>query len=54
MTEDRYRELDSFGAFLTDEEVMEGWHFCPDWDDMLVGPGMEAMDSCLCARAGQP
>jgi hypothetical protein len=35
-------------AKLSDEELRAGWHFCPDWNFMLVGPGMRAMDACSC------
>lgn len=55
MNQDRYRELDRFGSSLTEEEVKEGWHYCPDWDAMLIGPSMpEEMKACLCHRAGIP
>lgn len=33
---------------LTGEELKEGWHFCPDWDGLLIGPGMMEVDYCLC------
>jgi len=23
---------------LTEEEIAAGWHWCPDWDDLLIGP----------------
>lgn len=23
-------------------------HFCPEWDGLLVSPGMPEMDACLC------
>ena len=32
----------------TPQEVAEGWHFCPEWDGLLVGPGMiEDETTCL-------
>jgi hypothetical protein len=34
---------------LTQEEIDKGWHWCPDWDDLLIGPGMEEIKACLCA-----
>lgn len=33
---------------LTSNELAEGWHFCPEWDDLLIGPGMGETESCLC------
>jgi hypothetical protein len=28
--------------------VKQGWHWCDDWDDMLIGPGMDALVGCTC------
>jgi hypothetical protein len=37
---------------LTAEELAEGWHWCPNWDDLLVGPGMELeLSCCRCKEA---
>lgn len=33
---------------LTQTELKQGWHFCVEWDCMLVGPGMPEMEACLC------
>lgn len=41
-------ELDP-NAQLTEEEVAEGWHFCPDWDFMLVGNDTPEKDGCCCS-----
>lgn len=39
MTETRWRELmDNQELKLTGDEMQEGWHWCPEWDDLLVGP----------------
>lgn len=38
------------GLKLTPEEISNGWHFCWDWDGLLIGPGMGEMKSCKCAR----
>jgi hypothetical protein len=35
-------------AVLTEEEQAEGWHRCPDWDFMLVGPNMPELGGCSC------
>jgi len=47
----RWVELnDSEGNRLTSEEIDAGWHFCPDWDGLLIGPGMREMELCLCGK----
>lgn len=49
MTNERYMTVERSASLpLTTDEVSEGWHFCLDWDGMLVGPGMVAFESCLC------
>jgi hypothetical protein len=41
MTLDRYRELmQPDGPPLTAEEIDAGWHFCLEFDGLLVGPEM--------------
>lgn len=41
MTQDRYcRLMESSALELTPEELAEGWHFCWDWDGLLVSPSM--------------
>jgi hypothetical protein len=39
-------EADPAGC-LTQEEVLAGWHWGPDWDLMLVGPDGEG---CSCGH----
>lgn len=49
MTKKRYNRLmDDLNARLTKEEVVEGWHFCCEWDGLLIGPGMEQEIDCGC------
>jgi len=48
MTLERYQEVNFVGKGLTKEEVKEGWHFCSEWDQLLVGPGMPEKDACIC------
>lgn len=48
MTEERYRVLDRLGEGLTPEEIASGWHYCFEWDGMLIGPGMPEMRVCIC------
>ena len=33
---------------LTEREIADGWHFCPEWDGLLIGPGMDEWDDCPC------
>lgn len=40
--------LDNEG--LTDEEIKAGWHFCPEWDYLLVGPETaDTWECCTCS-----
>jgi len=48
MTEQRYREVEVDNKPLTKEELEDGWHFCPEWDYMLIHPSFDAADACLC------
>lgn len=59
MTNKRYNELmralkpnqsnpNENVAVLSQEEFNEGWHYCTDWDYLLVGPEMKEYDSCTC------
>jgi hypothetical protein len=50
MDHKRYCEIESgiTDAKLTSEEIAEGWHFCREWDGLLIGPGMPEMEACLC------
>lgn len=51
----RYWELEAgWDAKLTLEERADGWHFCPDWDFMLIGPTMPEWETCTCAWTGKP
>jgi hypothetical protein len=33
---------------LTAEEISQGWHFCPEFDFLLVGPRQPEQDFCDC------
>ena len=56
MTVQRYDELmksemeDDEVLSLTPDEIAKGWHFCWDWDGLLVGPGMKEQESCVCLK----
>jgi len=45
MTPERYNALmdwnnEGLELSLTDDEIEQGWHWCGDWDFLLVGPDM--------------
>jgi hypothetical protein len=48
MDRERYIELDSAGEGLTPEEWERGWHWCLEWDGMLVGPNSHEALVCSC------
>lgn len=51
MTDERFAELMSDDdATLSDSEIYAGWHFCPDWDGLLIGPGMIEIECCTCVK----
>jgi len=62
MTEHRYKDLmdwimgnmDLPPTDLTPAEQAEGWHFCREWDGLLVGPGMEELEPCTCLPQEHP
>jgi hypothetical protein len=36
-------------AYLTDAERDEGWHFCYDWDGMLIHTSDVEFEACQCS-----
>ncbi len=49
MTRTRWiRLMDDDDAQLTEREVAAGWHWCAEWDGLLVGPGMGELECCRC------
>jgi len=48
MNNDRYFKCEFGNEPLTREEINQGWHWCENWNDMLVGPGMKEMECCYC------
>lgn len=45
----RYEQLLSNPKMtLTEDEVKEGWHFCLNWDGMLLHPEDREMQCCHC------
>jgi hypothetical protein len=50
MTNERYKDLmdNHTASLLTPEEWQEGWHYCPEWDFMLIEPNTPESESCTC------
>lgn len=49
MTEERYRALNrNMDLTLTPEEVAAGWHFCYEWDGMLIHREDMEAKACRC------
>jgi len=49
MTPERYRELNGpVSIDLTAAEMRQGYHFCPDWDFMLIRLGEPGGEPCYC------
>lgn len=55
MKDKRWKELmaDENGT-LTKEEMEQGWHWCLDFDLLLVGPGMGEQHNCHCFDKPNP
>jgi len=50
MSEVRLNQLErDKNATLTGEELQQGYHFCPDWDFILIGPNSPEKDGCCCS-----
>ena len=53
MTAARYRLLSTSDTDdLTPEETAQGWHFCPDWDYMLIHNLDPEIEGCCCEWKG--
>lgn len=52
ITKARWIELERDGGQLTPEEFASGWHYCWDWDGLLIGPGCPEIECCTCTSAG--
>lgn len=48
MTPKRLFELETAQSNLSKEELDLGFHFCPDWDYMVVGPNDPESHACGC------
>lgn len=49
MSNERYQELmDNPNLWLTAEEIEAGWHFCCEWDYLLIHPSHPEAECCTC------
>lgn len=49
MKNDRLHDLyTGVSEKLTDEELSQGWHWCYDFDGLIVGPDTAEEESCNC------
>lgn len=48
MTRDRWHHLNKTGEALNPQEIAEGWHYCHDWDGLLIHPGDPEAECCSC------
>lgn len=49
MDRERWMDIEYNDSKRTADEIAEGWHFCGNWNEMLLGPGMhEFDDGCGC------
>ena len=52
MSHNRYMELSNdLALHLTKAEYDAGWHFCFDWDGMLIHKDWPEADCCTCRKA---
>ena len=54
MTPERWAELQEEDEPLTPEEITEGWHWCWEFDGLLVGPGSSELHCCQCLDPDHP
>jgi hypothetical protein len=50
MTNKRRVQLESGEGSMTEQEKDQGWHFCPDWDFMVIGPASPEVYVCCCEK----
>lgn len=49
MSKERYTELmNNTTLSLTAGEYENGWHFCNDWDDLLIHRNWPEAECCTC------
>jgi hypothetical protein len=48
MTNERFKQVDRDHGTLTLEEMRDGWHFCPEFDQLLTqGEERDAEGRCV-------
>lgn len=45
-----WKQYNKAGQILPDHLIRLGWHYCSDWDGLLIGPGMPEMACCTCQK----
>lgn len=55
MDSNRYKELmkGHLRCALTEAEIEQGWHFCPEWDFLLISADSREAESCTCNKKGR-
>jgi len=48
MSDSRRQMLEYAYAFLTEDEIAGGYHFCAEFDYIMVGPDDWEWDVCIC------
>lgn len=49
MKKERYKDLmTNFDLNITDEEFKAGWHFCWEWDGLLIHKTWPETECCIC------
>lgn len=56
MNERRYQQImaSEENEPLLPYEIAEGWHFCAEFDGLLVGPAMGELRACHCLPKEHP
>ena len=54
VTNQRYSQVIDDDQSLTEAEAAAGWHFCAEFDGLLVGPGMGELRCCRCLPSSHP
>ncbi len=52
MDNQRYKDIMDGKADLTQEEINQGWHFCVEWDFMLINKNSAEGMCCRCNLKG--
>lgn len=50
MSTKRREDIECHGSELTPVERAAGFHQCPDWDFLVVGPNDPEAQGCLCGN----